>query len=231
MDKAFKKLSVILIVINCLVTFQLFGMPKFYTNKHHFFGIFPHRPYIYVCSPLNDMTLKDDKGNDVQITVNDRLAITQADEISKEIDGILDADKNDDQTAEGGSGDTEICTVRIIDKDPILKISKNEFYDTSKFKDITEEVNKEYDAAIALEKSEGEKKYSEYMLHQRLWFFFPIEYISNYIVGLVAAAVAFLVIFLIRRKDPAPAVVLSLIMICLKIIGIIYVYANPIVCA
>ena len=66
MDKAFKKLSVILIVINCLVTFQLFGMPKFYTNKHHFFGIFPHRPYIYVCSPLNDMTLKDDKGNDKQ---------------------------------------------------------------------------------------------------------------------------------------------------------------------
>ena len=39
------------------------------------------------------MTLKDDKGNDVQITVNDRLAITRADEISKEIDGILVADK------------------------------------------------------------------------------------------------------------------------------------------
>lgn len=228
MDEAFKKLSVFFIVINCLATFQLFGMPKFYTNKYHFTGIMRHH-YIYACSPLSSMTVKDDKGNDANITPDDRLALTQIDEVNKEIDRVLDKDKTDD-TADG-SGDNEICTAYVIGKSITLKMPKSEIYDTSKFKDVTEEVNKEVEAEIALEQAEGEKKYNEYMLHQRLWFFFPAEHILNYIVGLAGAFISFFVIFLIRRKLPVLAVMISLVMICLKCMGIVYVFMNPMVCA
>ena len=235
-NKAFEKFYIFFIVVNCLATFQFFGMPRMYINRHHFTGIMRHHRYVYVCSPLKNMLVKDEKGNYVNISTNDRLAFSEVDLIKKQIDEEINKNKakektNDDPSARGNSGDDELYKVHVIDRYISVLLTRRELYDPAQFKDVTEEVNKEADAAIAQEKAEGDKKYNDYMLHQRFWFAFPNEHVGGYIRGLVTAAFVFLVNILIGRKRPALAAIISLVMIGLKCMGIAYVYMHPMVCA
>ena len=235
MNKAFEKIYILFIVVNCLATFQFFGMPKMYINKHHFTGIMRHR-YVYVCTPLKNMMVKDEKGNYVNISANDRLSFNEVDLINKQIDEAINENKakektDEDPSARGNTGDDELFRVHVINRSISVLLTRRELYDPTQFKDVTEEANKEVDAAIALENAKGERKYNEYMLHQRFWFAFPLEYVGNYIMGLATAAFAFLVNFLIGRKHPALAVIVSLAMTGLKCMGIIYAFMHPVVCA
>ena len=235
MNKAFEKIYILFIVVNCLATFQFFGMPKMYINKHHFTGIMRHR-YVYVCTPLKNMMVKDEKGNYVNISANDRLSFNEVDLINKQIDEAINENKakeknDEDPSARGNTGDDELFRVHVINRSISVLLTRRELYDPTQFKDVTEEANKEVDASIALENAEGDKKYNDYMLHQRFWFVFPHEYVGGYIRGLVTAAFVFLVHILIGRKRPALAVIISLAMTGLKCMGIIYAFMHPVVCA
>ena len=231
MDKAFGKAYIFFIAINCLATFLLFGMPKVYTNKHHFTDqpIRPHYTDFY--SPVKEMTVTAEDGSAVTLTPNDQIATYEIDKINKEIEKALHGSSSEQKESESSkSAEDETVRLHILDKSVTFELTLKELHDTGKFKNITEQVKLAYEASDALKKAEGEKEYNEYMANQKIWFLLPHKYIGHYVVGLSAAAFAFLVNFLIGRKHPAIAVILSLVMIALKTMGIIYWYLHPMVC-
>ena len=64
-----------------------------------------------------------------------------------------------------------------------LYMRPSELNDKEKFEDITERYQAERKTYRENKRKEAEKTYSEYMLHQRLWFCFPAEHISGLISG------------------------------------------------
>lgn len=235
MDKAFGKIYGIFIAINCLAAFWLFGMPKFYTNKYHFTAV-PIRPHFSnYYSPVKDITVTAEDGTSYTITPNDRIATYDFDKINEEIERAMKGDRGEQNDSAGARTDgNKIVDLHVL-KDLYsskfkFKLKYQELNDPAKFKEVTEQVDKEYEANAALQKEKGEREYTEYMFNQKIWFILPHKYPGNFIAGLLAAGFAFFINFLLGRKHPGWAAVLSLAMTGLKIMGIIYWYINPWVC-
>lgn len=231
MNKAFEKFYIFFIVVNCLATFQFFGMPKFYTNKHHFTDM-PIRPhYSNYYSPVKDMTVTAEDGTSYTITPNDRIATHDFDKIQEEIDRAMNGDSSADKAKTDENKMVNLYLLKdLYSSKFVFKLKYKELNDPAKFKEITEQVDKEYKLAAALQQEKGEREYEEYMFNQKIWFVLPHKYIGNFIAGLLAAGFAFFINFLLSRKHPGWAAVLALVMTGLKIMGIIYWYMNPWVC-
>ena len=235
MDKAFGKIYIFFIVLNCLASFVLFGMPKFYTNEHHFtdLAIRPHLKRFY--TPVSDITLKGEDGSQVTFHPGDRLAVSEIDEINKEIEEAMKSD-TDKQKESKKDDENVILKLYVVDEtgyktgQVAFEQTKKELMDTGRFKNITEMVRNEYAKADAEQRIKGAQEYREYMMNQKIWFLLPHKYLGHFIVGLIAAAFVFFIYRLLSKQHPALTVILCLAFTLLKCIGIIYWHLHPMVC-
>ena len=210
-EKCLKTISLVLIVINTLAMFLLVGMPKSHTNRLHFTDD-PIQPYYYdaVYAPVKDMTVSDYQGNVIEVTKDTRIGVSNL---------ILTIE----ESLEG-----KMYSILLIDpSNKALDLKMEDLNDDSRFEDITEQVRNGEKSIY----EEGLKKYKRYMLKERLWFLFPWEYFAYYIVAAIPALLAFALWYSIHKRNKYLLVSISLILLSfVKIVWIVYFYANPTFC-
>ena len=109
-------------------------------------------------------------------------------------------------------------------------MSKSYLQDKNCFENITRQELQEQRAKDP-RYAEADKKFSEYMLKQRLWVFCPQEYPWNYFMGLIVSVFSVILgVSLYRNKSYEIMCGLLPLLSILKIAGIIYFYLNPLFC-
>ena len=216
-----RKVLICIVILNAIAMFYLFGMPKAYTNKHHFFEIEikPHGVTTEAYMSRQDMIVKDYLGKDISISAGSTLLKHSYTKDYKEaIYGIDDAlgehtDLNDYVTFNYEGSD------RKLDMDP------SKLNDKVKFEDITERYQAERKAYSENKRKEAEKTYSEYMLHERLWFCFPAEHISGLVEGFIGMFISFcfgVFLLLLKEEKCFSRIVILLVLMAAKVFAIIY---------
>ena len=202
----------IVLTINVIASFLLFGMPKFLTCEHHFIGLIEN------CDAYlsrQDLVLTDAEGNEISILKDTRVYIHHF--------------YGDDVSIIGGT-EPEVKTVSAWTEEPHARfeISIEELEDPEKFENVSDLYKQEQDE----KKLEGEKEFDNYMLRKRLWFFFPAEHLLHYAVGLLFAGITLAVgIALTRNKYNVKGnTVFFSVLSLIKIAGIIYFYIHPVFC-
>ncbi len=161
----------IVLTINVIASFLLFGMPKFLTCEHHFIGLIEN------CDAYlsrQDLVLTDAEGNEISILKDTRVYIHHF--------------YGDDVSIIGGT-EPEVKTVSAWTEEPHARfeISIEELEDPDKFENISDLYKQEQDE----KRREGEAEFNKYMMRKRLWFFFPAEHLINFMVGLLFAVLSF----------------------------------------
>lgn len=202
----------IVLTINVIASFLLFGMPKFLTCEHHFIGLIEN------CDAYlsrQDLVLTDAEGNEISILKDTRVYIHHF--------------YGDDVSIIGGT-EPEVKTVSAWTEEPHARfeISIEELEDPEKFENVSDLYKQEQDE----KRREGEAEFNKYMMRKRLWFFFPAEHLLHYAVGLLFAGIALAVgIALTRNKYNVKGnTVFFSVLSLIKIAGIIYFYIHPVFC-
>ena len=202
----------IVLTINVIASFLLFGMPKFLTCEHHFIGLIEN--YDAYLSK-QDLVLTDAEGNEISILKDTRVYIHHF--------------YGDDVSIIGGT-ESEVKTVSAWTEEPHARfeISIEELEDPEKFENVSDLYKQEQDE----KRREGEAEFDKYMMRKRLWFFFPAEHLLHYAVGLLFAGIALAVgIALTRNKYNVKGnTVFFSVLSLIKIAGIIYCYIHPVFC-
>lgn len=202
----------IVLTINVIASFLLFGMPKFLTCEHHFIGLIEN------CDAYlsrQDLVLTDAEGNEISILKDTRVYIHHF--------------YGDDVSIIGGT-EPEVKTVSAWTEEPHARfeISIEELEDPEKFENISELYKQEQDE----KRREGEAEFNKYMMRKRLWFFFPAEHLLHYMVGLLFAGISFAVgiaMYKNRYNVKGNTVFFSALSL-IKIAGIVYFYLHPVFC-
>ena len=202
----------IVLTINVIASFLLFGMPKFLTCEHHFIGLIEN------CDAYlsrQDLVLTDAEGNEISILKDTRVYIHHF--------------YGDDVSIIGGT-EPEVKTVSAWTEEPHARfdISIEELEDPEKFENISELYKQEQDE----KRREGEAEFNKYMMRKRLWFFFPAEHLLHYMVGLLFAGISFAVgiaLYKNRYNVKGNTVFFSALSL-IKIAGIVYFYLHPVFC-
>ena len=202
----------IVLTINVIASFLLFGMPKFLTCEHHFIGLIEN------CDAYlsrQDLVLTDAEGNEISILKDTRVYIHHF--------------YGDDVSIIGGT-EPEVKTVSAWTEEPHARfeISIEELEDPDKFENISELYKQEQDE----KRREGEAEFNKYMMRKRLWFFFPAEHLLHYMVGLLFAGISFafgIALYKNRYNVKGNTVFFSVLSL-IKIAGIVYFYIHPIFC-
>ena len=202
----------IVLTINVIASFLLFGMPKFLTCEHHFIGLIEN------CDAYlsrQDLVLNDAEGNEISILKDTRVYIHHF--------------YGDDVSIIGGT-EPEVKTVSAWTEEPHARfeISIEELEDPDKFENISELYKQEQDE----KRREGEAEFNKYMMRKRLWFFFPAEHLLHYMVGLLFAGISFAVGIALykNRYNVKGNIVFFSALSLIKIAGIVYFYIHPIFC-
>lgn len=202
----------IVLTINVIASFLLFGMPKFLTCEHHFIGLIEN------CDAYlsrQDLVLTDAEGNEISILKDTRVYIHHF--------------YGDDVSIIGGT-EPEVKTVSAWTEEPHARfeISIEELEDPDKFENISELYKQEQDE----KRREGEAEFNKYMMRKRLWFFFPAEHLLHYMVGLLFAGISFAVGIALykNRYNVKGNTVFFSVLSLLKIAGIVYFYLHPVFC-
>lgn len=202
----------IVLTINVIASFLLFGMPKFLTCEHHFIGLIEN------CDAYlsrQDLVLTDAEGNEISILKDTRVYIHHF--------------YGDDVSIIGGT-EPEVKTVSAWTEEPHARfeISIEELEDPDKFENISELYKQEQDE----KRREGEAEFNKYMMRKRLWFFFPAEHLLHYMVGLLFAGISFAVGIALykNRYNVKGNIVFFSALSLIKIAGIVYFYIHPIFC-
>lgn len=202
----------IVLTINVIASFLLFGMPKFLTCEHHFIGLIEN------CDAYlsrQDLVLTDAEGNEISILKDTRVYIHHF--------------YGDDVSIIGGT-EPEVKTVSAWTEEPHARfeISIEELEDPDKFENISELYKQEQDE----KRREGEAEFNKYMMRKRLWFFFPAEHLLHYTVGLLFAGISFAVGIALykNRYNVKGNTVFFSVLSLLKIAGIVYFYLHPVFC-
>ena len=129
------------------------------------------------------------------------------------------------------SGEDYDFRAYILDTNTELVISRDEIHDPARFNDITEQFKLEQEEQIKQIHEEGHKKFTLYLLKQRLWFFLPYIYPANYAVGMIAVALLFpILFFMYRKKLYIPVTGLTALFNIFNICVIIFFYIHPLYC-
>ena len=202
----------IVLTINVIASFLLFGMPKFLTCEHHFIGLIEN------CDAYlsrQDLVLTDAEGNEISILKDTRVYIHHF--------------YGDDVSIIGGT-EPEVKTVSAWTEKPHARfeISVEELEDPDKFENISELYKQEQDE----KRREGEAEFNKYMMRKRLWFFFPAEHLLHYMVGLLFAGISFAVGIALykNRYNVKGNIVFFSALSLIKIAGIVYFYLHPVFC-
>ena len=203
----------IVLTINVIASFLLFGMPKFLTCEHHFIGLIEN------CDAYlsrQDLVLTDAEGNEISILKDTRVYIHHF--------------YGDDVSIIGGT-EPEVKTVSAWTEEPHARfeISIEELEDPDKFENISELYKQEQDE----KRREGEAEFNKYMMRKRLWFFFPAEHLLHYMVGLLFAGISFAVGIALykNRYNVKGNTVFFSVLSLIKIAGIVYFYLHPVFCS
>ena len=216
-----RKVLICIVILNAIAMFYLFGMPKAYTNKHHFFEIEikPHGVTTEAYMSHQDMIVKDYLGKDISISAGSTLLkhtyTKEYKDTVKEINAAL-GEHTDDMK--------DYVTFNSEGSDIKLYMRPSELNDKEKFEDITERYQAERKAYRENKRKEAEKNYSEYMLHQRLWFCFPTEHISGLISGFFGMLVSLcfgVFLLLIMKNECLAKSIILIVLISFKIFAII----------
>ena len=202
----------IVLTINVIASFLLFGMPKFLTCEHHFIGLIEN------CDAYlsrQDLVLTDAEGNEISILKDTRVYIHHF--------------YGDDVSIIGGT-EPEVKTVSAWTEEPHARfeISIEELEDPEKFENISDLYKQEQDE----KRREGEAEFNKYMMRKRLWFFFPAEHLLHYLVGLLFAVLSFAIGIALykNRYNVKGNTVFFSVLSLIKIAGIIYFYIHPVFC-
>lgn len=202
----------IVLTINVIASFLLFGMPKFLTCEHHFIGLIEN------CDAYlsrQDLVLTDAEGNEISILKDTRVYIHHF--------------YGDDVSIIGGT-EPEVKTVSAWTEEPHARfeISIEELEDPEKFENVSDLYKQEQDE----KRREGEAEFNKYMMRKRLWFFFPAEHLLHYMVGLLFAGISFAVGIALykNRYNVKGNTVFFSVLSLLKIAGIVYFYLHPVFC-
>ena len=202
----------IVLTINVIASFLLFGMPKFLTCEHHFIGLIEN------CDAYlsrQDLVLTDAEGNEISILKDTRVYIHHF--------------YGDDVSIIGGT-EPEVKTVSAWTEEPHARfeISIEELEDPEKFENVSDLYKQEQDE----KRREGEAEFNKYMMRKRLWFFFPAEHLLHYMVGLLFAGISFAVGIALykNRYNVKGNIVFFSALSLIKIAGIVYFYIHPIFC-
>lgn len=202
----------IVLTINVIASFLLFGMPKFLTCEHHFIGLIEN------CDAYlsrQDLVLTDAEGNEISILKDTRVYIHHF--------------YGDDVNIIGGT-EPEVKTVSAWTEEPHARfeISVEELEDPDKFENISDLYKQEQDE----KRREGEAEFNKYMMRKRLWFFFPAEHLLHYMVGLLFAGISFVVGIALykNRYNVKGNTVFFSVLSLIKIAGIVYFYLHPVFC-
>ena len=202
----------IVLTINVIASFLLFGMPKFLTCEHHFIGIIGN--YDAYLS-RQDLVLTDAEGNEISILKDTRVYIHHF--------------YGDDVSIIGGT-EPEVKTVSAWTEEPHARfdISIEELEDPEKFENVSDLYKQEQDE----KRREGEAEFNKYMMRKRLWFFFPAEHLLHYMVGLLFAGISFAVGIALykNRYNVKGNTVFFSVLSLIKIAGIVYFYLHPVFC-
>lgn len=202
----------IVLTINVIASFLLFGMPKFLTCEHHFIGLIEN------CDAYlsrQDLVLTDAEGNEISILKDTRVYIHHF--------------YGDDVSIIGGT-EPEVKTVSAWTEEPHARfeISIEELEDPEKFENVSDLYKQEQDE----KRREGEAEFDKYMMRKRLWFFFPAEHLINFMVGLLFAGLSFAIgiaLYKNRYNVKGNTVFFSFLSL-IKIAGIVYFYLHPVFC-
>ena len=202
----------IVLTINVIASFLLFGMPKFLTCEHHFIGLIEN------CDAYlsrQDLVLTDAEGNEISILKDTRVYIHHF--------------YGDDVSIIGGT-EPEVKTVSAWTEEPHARfdISIEELEDPEKFENVSDLYKQEQDE----KRREGEAEFNKYMMRKRLWFFFPAEHLLHYMVGLLFAGISFAVGIALykNRYNVKGNTVFFSVLSLIKIAGIVYFYLHPVFC-
>lgn len=202
----------IVLTINVIASFLLFGMPKFLTCEHHFIGLIEN------CDAYlsrQDLVLTDAEGNEISILKDTRVYIHHF--------------YGDDVSIIGGT-EPEVKTVSAWTEEPHARfdISIEELEDPEKFENVSDLYKQEQDE----KRREGEAEFNKYMMRKRLWFFFPAEHLLHYMVGLLFAGLSFAVGVALykNRYNVKGNTVFFSVLSSIKIAGIVYFYLHPVFC-
>lgn len=202
----------IVLTINVIASFLLFGMPKFLTCEHHFIGLIEN------CDAYlsrQDLVLTDAEGNEISILKDTRVYIHHF--------------YGDDVSIIGGT-EPEVKTVSAWTEEPHARfeISIEELEDPEKFENVSDLYKQEQDE----KRREGEAEFDKYMMRKRLWFFFPAEHLLHYMVGLLFAGISFAVGIALykNRYNVKGNIVFFSALSLIKIAGIVYFYLHPVFC-
>ena len=202
----------IVLTINVIASFLLFGMPKFLTCEHHFIGLIENCD-AYLSQ--EDLILTSTEGNEISISQGDRVYIHHF--------------YGDDVSIIGGT-EPEVKTVSAWTEEPHARfeISVEELEDPEKFENVSDLYKQEQDE----KRREGEAEFDKYMMRKRLWFFFPAEHLLHYMVGLLFAGISFAVGIALykNRYNVKGNTVFFSVLSLLKIAGIVYFYLHPVFC-
>lgn len=203
----------IVLTINVIASFLLFGMPKFLTCEQHFIDL-SRETEAYLSR--QDLVLTDTDGNEISIPKGTRFYLDYIDYLIRTID-VLEPAENDN-------------TLSVLTEEPNARfeISVEELEDPDKFENITELYMQELDE----KRREGEAEFNKYMMRKRLWFFFPAEHLLHYMVGLLFAGLSFAVGIALykNRYNVKGNIVFFSALSLIKIAGIVYFYIHPIFC-
>jgi hypothetical protein len=203
----------IVLTINVIASFLLFGMPKFLTCEHHFIGIIGN--YDAYLS-RQDLVLTDAEGNEISILKDTRVYIHHF--------------YGDDVSIIGGT-EPEVKTVSAWTEEPHARfeISIEELEDPEKFENVSDLYKQEQDE----KRREGEAEFDKYMMRKRLWFFFPAEHLINFMVGLLFAGLSFAIGIALykNRYNVKGNTVFFSVLSLIKIAGIVYFYLHPVFCS
>lgn len=202
----------IVLTINVIASFLLFGMPKFLTCEHHFIGLIEN------CDAYlsrQDLVLTDAEGNEISILKDTRVYIHHF--------------YGDDVSIIGGT-ELEVKTVSAWTEEPHARFefSVEELEDPDKFENVSDLYKQEQDE----KRREGEAEFDKYMMRKRLWFFFPAKHLLHYMVGLLFAGISFAVGIALykNRYNVKGNTVFFSVLSLIKIAGIVYFYIHPIFC-
>jgi|GEM_PF-1842973 len=202
----------IVLTINVIASFLLFGMPKFLTCEHHFIGLIENCD-AYLSQ--EDLILTSTEGNEISISQGDRVYIHHF--------------YGDDVSIIGGT-EPEVKTVSAWTEEPHARfeISIEELEDPEKFENVSDLYKQEQDE----KRREGEAEFDKYMMRKRLWFFFPAEHLINFMVGLLFAGISFAIGIALykNRYNVKGNTVFFSVLSLIKIAGIVYFYIHPIFC-
>ena len=202
----------IVLTINVIASFLLFGMPKFLTCEHHFIGIIGN---LDAYLSRQDLVLTDAEGNEISILKDTRVYIHHY--------------YGDDVSIIGGT-EPEVKTVSAWTEEPHARfeISIEELEDPEKFENVSDLYKQEQDE----KRREGEAEFDKYMMRKRLWFFFPAEHLINFMVGLLFAGLSFAIGIALykNRYNVKGNTVFFFVLSVIKIAGIVYFYLHPVFC-